>query len=346
MATKTLNDMVAVHEALLTTIGERGCLSRDDLAQRTKLPIYTVQRTINRIRAQAVKVGADDAVVYSRKFHGYYYRYAFSLFPAPLSSQEQHALCMMQAMVDAFANTPFAPAMRNALQTIRTMIPEHEQEFLTEDGPIFVYLHQPMVEDREVRCARFFKPLLQAITEHHSVDIVYENIKDGREIPVRIDPYLVFFGQGNWYIYSYHHEMKKMWDFALNRIKLMTPLDRCYTPLPEFDTLDKIRRKIRQRFSLFEGPLNDIAIRFSPERARWMQERLWHHSQRVEDRPDGSIILHLQCEGIPSLVRWILGFGGDATPLAPPELVREVAERAKKIVASVDNELTATPDTQ
>lgn len=77
----------------------------------------------------------------------------------------------------------------------------------------------------------------------------------------------------------------------------------------------------------------DVAIHFSPNRAEWLQERYWHHSQRFEVQTDGSVILYMKCEGLISLTRWVLGFYGDAVPLTPPELINAVTREVKKLQA-------------
>jgi predicted DNA-binding transcriptional regulator YafY len=46
----------------------------------------------------------------------------------------------------------------------------------------------------------------------------------------------------------------------------------------------------------------------------------------------------MQCEGLPSLTRWVLGFGGDAVPLAPKELVENVKYRADKILQAISDD--------
>ena len=51
-----------------------------------------------------------------------------------------------------------------------------------------------------------------------------------------------------------------------------------------------------------------------------MAETRWHASQRLEPQPDGSLLWRAQVAGPHEVLVWILGWGGDAEVLEPPEL--------------------------
>jgi len=48
---------------------------------------------------------------------------------------------------------------------------------------------------------------------------------------------------------------------------------------------------------------------------------------------DGGVELRLKLSSLAEIERWILGWGGDAVPVQPPELVQSVGNSARKIVA-------------
>ena len=45
------------------------------------------------------------------------------------------------------------------------------------------------------------------------------------------------------------------------------------------------------------GKAVNVAIRFAPRQARWIRERRWHRSARVQEGLDGSLVLSLQGGG-------------------------------------------------
>ena len=63
-----------------------------------------------------------------------------------------------------------------------------------------------------------------------------------------------------------------------------------------------------------------MKIRFSPWQATYIHERTWHPSQKIEAKPDGSIILTLRVADLGEVKRWLIGFGGEAEVLEPAEL--------------------------
>ncbi|MDD2574563.1 MAG: WYL domain-containing protein [Bacillota bacterium] len=73
----------------------------------------------------------------------------------------------------------------------------------------------------------------------------------------------------------------------------------------------------------------DVAIRFDPHQARWIRERNWHPSQRLEFLEDGSLILTMTVSSLDEVKRWMLGFGRHAEVLKPKKLRQAVAEEIK-----------------
>ena len=73
-------------------------------------------------------------------------------------------------------------------------------------------------------------------------------------------------------------------------------------------------------------------MRFSPLVAQNVAEVAWHKTQRVEERPDGSIDFHVRVSGIGEISWWILGYGDQAEVLKPARLRQLIAERAGRMM--------------
>ena len=65
---------------------------------------------------------------------------------------------------------------------------------------------------------------------------------------------------------------------------------------------------------------------FAPRQARWIRERKWHRSARVQEELDGALVLRLKVAETSELRRWILQFGSEAEVLSPASLRRAVGE--------------------
>jgi predicted DNA-binding transcriptional regulator YafY len=75
-------------------------------------------------------------------------------------------------------------------------------------------------------------------------------------------------------------------------------------------------------------------VAFAPRQARWIRERRWHRSARVQERLDGGCVLRMRVAVTSELVRWVLQYGPEAEVLAPKRLRREVVERLGQAIAS------------
>jgi len=77
----------------------------------------------------------------------------------------------------------------------------------------------------------------------------------------------------------------------------------------------------------------EVRLRFSPVAAPRVRESVWHHSQRLEDTPDGGCELSMRIGGIKEIRSWVLGWGADVEVLAPPALRDDVRDHARRMLA-------------
>ncbi len=75
-----------------------------------------------------------------------------------------------------------------------------------------------------------------------------------------------------------------------------------------------------------------IQVRFSPQVADFVAERIWSQDQSIQRHKDGSMTMSLTVSNARQGVSWILGFGKEAVLLKPKWLVCELADVAADIV--------------
>ena len=81
----------------------------------------------------------------------------------------------------------------------------------------------------------------------------------------------------------------------------------------------------RHSLGAYLGVTSRVQLRFHPRIAAYIKERSWHPSQRLKDRPDGSVVITLDVRDDYALRSWIF-VGRSARVLAPEELVDWMAE--------------------
>jgi proteasome accessory factor B len=77
----------------------------------------------------------------------------------------------------------------------------------------------------------------------------------------------------------------------------------------------------------------DVVLRFRPDQAPYVRERMWHPSQKLTELPGGGVQLEFRAGGPYELRRWILGWGDAVEVVAPDELRHEIQ---KILTAAVD----------
>jgi len=87
-----------------------------------------------------------------------------------------------------------------------------------------------------------------------------------------------------------------------------------------------------QTFGLMKDEPFRVAVRFSADAAAYVQERTWSEDQAISPTPEGGIILEFTATSWPEVVSWVLGFGPEATVLAPEELRKEIKEAVEEVL--------------
>jgi predicted DNA-binding transcriptional regulator YafY len=131
---------------------------------------------------------------------------------------------------------------------------------------------------------------------------------------------------------GYCHLREGLRTFALDRVKWLRVQDELRFRYPsDFD----LQAHLARGWQLGgEGEIEEVVVRFDPKRAAWISGSQWHPTQKIEHRPDGSILFRVTISGNEEMLYWILSFGGDAEVLSPQTLRDTVAAEARAMAAS------------
>jgi predicted DNA-binding transcriptional regulator YafY len=243
----------------------------------------------------------------------------FSLPPVDLSCGELLGLFFAERVVRQYRGTPYEEDLRAALRKIEQSLPEQVTvDANTLDGFLSLDLGPLAAPDPEV-----FKRVVDAASRQRRLRMTYTSLTRGKTSERIVDPYRVYNLRGDWYLAAFdprHHAVR---DFALHRIQSPVVLDEGFAVDPSFD----FAAYMKDAFSIEKGvkPLT-VAVRFGPRQARWIRERRWHPTARIQDRLDGGCVLRMQVAGLGEVKRWVMQFGAEAEVLAPKSLRSAVAE--------------------
>ena len=76
-----------------------------------------------------------------------------------------------------------------------------------------------------------------------------------------------------------------------------------------------------------------MRLLFASEVATYIRERVWHASQELRQRRDGTLELRLQTSSRKELTRWILSWMPHVQVLAPRQLRDRVRQRMREGLA-------------
>jgi predicted DNA-binding transcriptional regulator YafY len=168
--------------------------------------------------------------------------------------------------------------------------------------------------------------LLTAIRERRLVKMRYYAAYKRQEAEREVQPVHLVNREGDWYLVAYDRSRSGYRYFHAGRIRRLKVLSRALRPRPQAE----VDAWMAQSFQILTGESEvDVAVRFDAEQAPYVRDRLWHTSQRIEERPDGGLVLRLKTAGLIGIRRWVLQYGPHAEVLQPKSLRDEVRREAE-----------------
>jgi predicted DNA-binding transcriptional regulator YafY len=168
----------------------------------------------------------------------------------------------------------------------------------------------------------------QAILQRRRLDVVYRAMHGREDTRRRVAPYRLLFFEGSFYILGHCGLRQDIRVFALDRIQRLDLTDEAFV-VPEGLNIDDF---LKSSFGVFQGPPAKVKIRFARDIAGYITEKIWHPSQKLNGRPDGSVIFEAEVAGTEEIKHWVLRWGAQAEVLAPESLRQEIRQEAQKMV--------------
>jgi predicted DNA-binding transcriptional regulator YafY len=89
----------------------------------------------------------------------------------------------------------------------------------------------------------------------------------------------------------------------------------------------------KHTFGVYQGKKPEtVTLRFNRKTARWVGEKHWHASEKVQRSKNGTLRMELTVAITPELVSWVRSFGSDVTVESPPRLITMITNDAWTVV--------------
>jgi len=175
--------------------------------------------------------------------------------------------------------------------------------------------------------------IYKAMGSNSVLQIEYTPEGKNKSETYKVHPFQLIFDNGIWELWSYslkkNHEGMRL--FNLSRISQVQVLELAGKfALPKNYNF---MRYVVGNFGCYnDGALQRYSINFLKNTYAWLyaKDRIWGENQTIEETEDG-YILSFEASQFKPILRWVLGWGDEARPLEPAELVSEWKAKVNKM---------------
>lgn len=318
-------------ERIVAAINKGGYPSLHDLCRLCEKRERTIHGDLRYLRENL-----DFEIIHDGAKGGYYNANPEKkLLPVNLTQGELLVLTLGKDMLSEYTGTAFESILRTALDKVAERLPEKVVLDLPNLLGVVRFKGSGLVEfDR-----RIFFDLNKACMEQSLVRIQYAAASTGQTTFRDIEPLSLVESRGIWYVVAWCRNASDLRKFALHRILVLQDLKE------EFEERDiDVDEYMGKAFLLEHGDnLRSYKIRFDAKSARYVRERQWHASQKIDNLEDGSCTMEFTATNLDEVKRWVVVFGPGAEVLEPKELRDALRKELKQTLVHYETSAAAKP---
>ena len=244
------------------------------------------------------------------------------LTPVSFTGSEALALAAASQSLLNQEGLPLCQELKSALGKVESVIRSGEDtQAYRRLKPHFTYLSERLRDYSPWK--EMIATVNDCIRRNLCISVIYDSFSGGRVSERTLDPYELFWGEGNLYLAAFCHSRRHVCTFRLDRFKSVNAHAKVFTRDPSFD----LSVYLGPSFSVWSGT-EEISIRFlvHPPASRFFRESSYHHSQQLKELPDGKVICTLIVFDSPEIKSWLLSWGKQVEVLEPQELREGIKE--------------------
>jgi proteasome accessory factor B len=171
--------------------------------------------------------------------------------------------------------------------------------------------------------------LVNAIAEKRLCHVEYAAPFSKASKSYEILPLRLFAHQGAVYLFAHWPRSGNVGTLNLQRLRMLEVLERRGRPPKDFDP----RQWESAAFGIYGGGRQTrYVLRFAPEVAPYIRERLWHPTQRLRDLMGGGVQLEFTCAEGYEVTSWIASWRNHVEAVRPASVRREMTGFGRWIV--------------
>jgi predicted DNA-binding transcriptional regulator YafY len=303
--------------AALKALSGRHGVTINELASHLNVSRRSAYRMLQSLEGLGVRVETimdDNGVFRKRIDEAERKRWESGIPPLELTVEEIIGLYLLKGGETVFKGTEVEGAIRSAFEKIEAL----RSLFLSSSR----FTKDYSGKDELIAL------LADAIIRRRRCTFRYCAFRDDTAKTYDADPLHFFERDGGLYLYVRKAKEGHIRTLAVERIEEVKPTEASFDYPADFDP----EAFMEQAFNLVHDDPVTAHIRFAPDQAKYIRERRWAKTQKVNEKSDGSVILDIETSGFQEVKRWVLSFGAAATVISPKKLRDEVeAELAKSL---------------
>jgi predicted DNA-binding transcriptional regulator YafY len=306
-----------LHQILET---HRYPVSLSTLCERMECSPATVKRLIREMRDYL------NAPIINRRNHGYFYdrQLAFELPGIWFTAVELESLLIMQKALTEIGSGLLGRELEPMRRRVESILSRLSPRAVTGVNRIRV-----LAMGRRGRKLAHFPLVAAAVLERFRLRFTYAGRASDEETRREVSPQRLVYYRDNWYLDAFCHLRDGLRTFSLDR---MSAVMRAGDAVEMDDA--RLDEHLVAAYGIFSGPADKIAVlRFTPARARWIADEIWHPDQSLRHLPDGSLEIIIPYGNPTELILDICRYGPDVEVIDPPDLRSAVAGRLRAAAA-------------
>ncbi len=299
---------------ILTSI-QRSRKTAQQLAEECEVTPRSIYRYIEDLEEAGIPIDKENGFIIKEGF-----------FVPPMAFTPEEAIAILVAL-DSYSKS-YDTAIKSAQEKIATVLNKSHKDVENNLKDRIMAMEKPRVD---YNCyEKVFADFRHAIMNCISVQITYNSLSSGVTKRL-IDPYAMFSRDKFWYIIGYCHMRDELLLFRVDRIE---------DHIVQFQS--KFLRPQHFSVSSYMGNAWNVergseefklVVKFNKDSAPLIKNNIFHHTQTLEDLPDGSSIFKAQVSGEREIIMWLLSFGSDVEIIEPIGLRNKVKDRINRMSA-------------
>jgi proteasome accessory factor B len=298
------------------------CPNRTGLAGDIEVTTKTIQRDIDFMRDRL-----NLPIAYNGDRKGYEFTQPVESFPmVELSEAELISVFVAQKALNQYKGTPFEHPLRSAFDKLVSGL-DGKITLSWDDLESFISFKSFDIVPTDLKT---FQTVSEAVRKSVVLEFEYKKLNSSTFEKRMVEPYHLACIQNQWYCFGHDVSRREMRTFVLARMRGAIGTGQTFTKSKRFSLKDHLKDSL----GVFSGKgTHNIRIRFDKFAAQLVKERVWHHSQQIQDLTGDELEFRITLSSLHEIEPWILSWGEHAHVLAPGELVKRLKAIHKSCAA-------------